>query len=65
MKTLNCMHVEDWMCEGCCKCSVCCECGGDGQGNPVLVHVNSRAAQEAWRATLGKGKPGATVAPLR
>jgi len=59
MKTLNCMHVEDWMCEECCQCSVCCRCGeGEGQ----LVHVNSKAAQEAWRRSVGKQK--ATAATL-
>ena len=50
MKTLNCMHKEDWMCNVCCKCSVCCMCGTDGG----LVHINSLAAQEAWRRSVRK-----------
>ncbi len=54
MKTLNCLHKADWMCEGCCMCGECCRCGGDGQGNPELVHINSKAAVEAWRRTIGK-----------
>lgn len=48
MKTLHCMHQEDWMCPECCKCSVCCTC--ESHEHP-LVHVNSLAAANAWRAT--------------
>lgn len=48
-RTLNCMHKADWMCEECCNCSVCCKCTEPG----ALVHINSRAAQEAWRRTMG------------
>jgi len=54
MKTLHCMHKEDWMCEECCNCALCCTCGGGEKDNVALVHVNSRAAQEAWRRTMGK-----------
>ncbi len=53
MKTLNCMHKEDWMCDECCNCSVCCKCT---YGNSGLVHVNSKAAQEAWRRALKPAK---------
>lgn len=55
MRTLICMHKEDWMCEHCCKCSTCCECGMnvlyDG-----LVHVNSKAAQFAWKSRVLAGQ---------
>lgn len=50
-RTLNCMHKEDWMCEDCCKCGVCCECT---DGDVQLVHINSKAAHDAWRRTMGK-----------
>jgi len=49
-KTLNCLHQEDWMCEGCCKCGMCCDC----DPNHPLVHINSRAAQEAWRRAINR-----------
>jgi len=52
MKTLHCMHKEDWLCEDCLNCGLCCKCKEPG----VLVHVNSRAAQEAWRRTMGKDR---------
>lgn len=52
MRTLHCMHKEDWMCEECCNCSVCCKC----KDEHVLVHINSRAAQEAWRRTMGSAR---------
>lgn len=52
-RTLNCLHKEDWMCEECCRCTVCCACDIEEVN---LVHVNSRAAQEAWRRTMGKGR---------
>jgi len=50
MKTLHCMHQEDWMCSHCCKCTMCCEC--DPIGVEALVHVNSLAAANAWRRTM-------------
>ncbi len=57
MKTLHCMHKEDWMCEECCKCSVCCKCSAPGgKDYAPLVHVNSRAAQEAWRRTMSEDR---------
>lgn len=49
-KTLHCMHQEDWMCQNCCKCGLCCDCQNPGE----LVHINSRAAQEAWRRTINE-----------
>jgi len=52
MKTLNCMHKQDWMCDQCCNCSLCCKCVDIGG----LVHVNSLAAQEAWRRSVGKDR---------
>jgi len=55
MKTLNCMHKEDWMCSQCCKCSVCCKCVEIGR----LVHINSLAAQEAWKRSMGKKRVSA------
>lgn len=55
MKTLNCMHVEDWMCPACCKCGVCCKCDEGNAGDPPLVHVNSLAAANAWRLSVGPG----------
>jgi len=48
MKTLHCMHKEDWMCEECCRCSTCCTCK-EPEG---LVHVNSKNAANAWRRTM-------------
>ncbi len=52
MRTLHCMHKEDWMCEECCNCSVCCKCKEPGG----LIHINSLAAAEAWRRTMGKDR---------
>ncbi len=54
MKTLNCMHKADWICQGCCMCVDCCRCGDDDQANIEMVHINSKAAVEAWRRTLPK-----------
>lgn len=55
MRTLICMHKEDWMCENCCKCSTCCECDinvlDDG-----LVHINSKRAHFAWKSRLLAGQ---------
>ncbi len=51
MKTLHCMHKEDWMCPNCCKCGTCCKCNVDSIDYPPLVHVNSLEAANAWRRT--------------
>jgi len=51
MKTLHCMHKEDWMCEECCRCPVCCSCSDTPGQSEALVHVNSLAAANAWRRT--------------
>ncbi len=63
MKTLACTHKEDWMCEECCNCSVCCKC--DSPPDVGIVHVNSLAAANAWRRSMHQGprKGEVTVLP--
>lgn len=51
MKTLACMHEEDWICPHCLKCSICCACDQASGDVGSLVHVNSLAAANAWRRT--------------